>query len=192
MRHHTYTNPERKFMTPLSLHRLTAAGVTVGATALIVSCTATGPVEHGKVIDKRSKAARTEMVTEGVYNCRPATTRAARSSLVTGRGGGKGGGKKGGKSDGGDSGLVGGLFGAGSDSKPAKKPGKNGTATRPSTKPQSPSPQPRRDCTKVGERKVPKLHPGRYELHIKAEDGRTAWKRVTADVYNRTKKGDAV
>ncbi|WP_031104708.1 hypothetical protein [Streptomyces sp. NRRL S-146] len=183
-------------MNPISLHRLTVAGVTVGAAALIVSCTATGPtgpVEHGKVIDKRSKAPRTETVTEDIYNCRATTTRAARSSLVTGKGGGgKGGGKKGGKSDGGDSGLVGGLFGGGSDSKPAKKPGGNGTDTRPSAKPQSPSPQPRRDCTKVGERKVPKLHPGRYELHIKAEDGRTAWKRVTADLYNRTKKGDTV
>ncbi|MCX5278021.1 hypothetical protein [Streptomyces virginiae] len=183
-------------MNPISLHRLTVAGVTVGAAALIVSCTATGPtgpVEHGKVIDKRSKAPRTEMVTEDVYNCRATTTRAARSGLVTGKGGGgKGGGKKGGKSDGGDSGLVGSLFGGGSDSKPAKKPGGNGADTRPSAKPQSPSPQPRRDCTKVGERKVPKLHPGRYELHIKAEDGRTAWKRVTVDVYNRTKKGDAV
>ncbi|WP_228983494.1 hypothetical protein [Streptomyces sp. DH12] len=177
-------------MNPISLHRLTAAVVTVGTAALIVSCTATGPVEHGKVIDKRSKAARTEMVTEGIYNCRAVTTRVARSSLVTGKGGG---GKKSGKSDGGDGGgLIGGLFGGGTDSRPDKKSGGNGTATRPSAKPQSPRPQQRRDCTKVGERQVPKRHPGRYELHIKAEDGRTAWKRVTADLYNRTKKGDTV
>ena len=180
-------------MNPLCLHRLTAAAVTAGTAALIVSCTATGPVEHGKVIDKRSKAPWTEMVTEAVYNCRAVTTRAARSSLVTGKGGG---GKKGGKSDDGDGGggLIGGLFGGGSDSKPAKKPSPstNDTAPRPSAKPQSPQPQQRRDCTKAGERKVPKLHPGRYELHIKAEDGRTAWKHVTAEVYNRTRKGDTV
>lgn len=177
-------------MNPICLHRFTAAAVTAGTAALIVSCTATGPVEHGKVIDKRSKAPWTEMVTEAVYNCRAITTRAARSSLVTGNGGGT---KKPGKSgDGG--GLIGGLFGGGSDSKPAKKPSprNNDTAPRPSEKPQSPRPQQRRDCTQVGERKVPRQHPGRYELHIKTEDGRTAWKRVTADLYSRTKKGDTV
>lgn len=168
------------------LHRLIAAGATVGTTALIASCSTLGPIEHGKVIDKRSRAPWTETVTEDIYDCRTGTTRAARSSLVTGKGG------KGGR--GGGSG--GGLFGGGSGSKPAKKPSPNGNGTSPSTRPggnsQSPGTQQRRGCTKVGERTVGKPHPGRYELHIKADDGRTAWKNVTADTYRHTRKGDTV
>ncbi|MFE4829799.1 hypothetical protein [Streptomyces sp. NPDC056672] len=166
----------------------------VGATTLVVSCAGRAPsadskppVRHGIVIGKYSRAAWTEHTVHGVYKCRTVTTKAARSSLVLGKSGGSSSGGSGG------GGLIGGLFGGGSDHKPKTGPS---TGSTPGKKPSPKSPgtgtHQRKKCTKVGQRTVATPYPAVYKLRIKAKDGRTAWRTVTAYVYLHTKKGDKV
>jgi hypothetical protein len=165
--------------------------MTVGATTLVVSCAgltpsedSKPPVRHGIVIDKYSRAAWTEHTVQPIYECRTITTKAGRSSLVLGKGGSRSPGRSSGGSGGG------GLFGGGSDRKPKTELSKGST---PSKKPSSKSPGPqRRECAKAGQRTVTTPHPAVYKLHIKAKDGRKAWRAVTVVVYLHTKKGDRV
>ncbi|MGW0844313.1 hypothetical protein ACWD26_30070 [Streptomyces sp. NPDC002787] len=191
-------------MNSTSLRGLAAVTMTLGATTLIVSCAGIAPsadskppVRHGIVIDKYSRAAWTQRTVRDVYKCRTITTKAARSSLVLGKGTGGTGGSRGSGGSGGG-GLLGGLLGGGSDRKPKTDPSKGSSSGR-KPSPQGSSPkspgtgtQQRKECTKTGERIVATPHPAVYKLRIKAKDGRTAWMPVTADVYLHTKKGDKV
>ncbi|MFJ3365826.1 hypothetical protein [Streptomyces anthocyanicus] len=200
-------------MNSTSLHRLAAVTMTVGATTLVVSCAGFAPsadskppVRHGVVIAKYSRAAWTEHSVQDVYKCRTITTKAARSSLVLGKSGGSTGGRSSGRTgrgsggssgDGsGGGGLIGGLFGGGSDRKPKTDPSKgSSTSKKPTPKgssQKSPGTQQRKECTRTGQRTVATPHPPVYKLRLKAKDGRTAWRSVTAYVYLHTKKGDKV
>ncbi|MER5579437.1 hypothetical protein [Streptomyces massasporeus] len=192
-------------MNSTSLRRVAAVTMTVGAATLVVSCAGLAPsadskppVHHGIVIDKYNRAARTERSVHDVYKCRTVTTKAARSSLVLSTSGGSSGRSSGRTGGGSGGGLIGGLLGGGSERKPKNEtpktpaPGKKPSPQRSTPKSPGTGTQHRQECTKVGERTVPTYHPAVYRLHIKAKDGRKAWRNVTAYVYLHTKIGDRV
>lgn len=181
-------------MTSTSLRRLAAVTMTVGATTLVASCAGFAPsadsrppVRHGIVIAKYSRAAWTDHTVQPIYKC-PATTKAARSSLVLGKSGGSTGGRSSSRTRGSGGG---GPF----SSRPNRKPktgSPKGSAPGKKPSPKDPSTQQHRGCTKAGHRTVATPHPAVYKLHLKAKDGRTAWKTVTIGVYLHTNEGDRV
>ncbi|MER7688789.1 hypothetical protein [Streptomyces sp. NPDC097610] len=168
-------------MKPTHVHRIALATLIVPtAAALLSSCAlpdlpATKPaVKHGEVVKKREYSGWWQPTYKYQYAC--TTTQAHSAAFAIGRGGGSsssGFGRSG-------SGKTGGSTNKKPDlRKPStRKPGNGGT---------------RRNCRVTGRTKTGRIwNPARFELKIRAKDGRTAWRSVNVTVYRHTKIHDWV